>query len=321
MRASLGIAAFVLVALAGRVAAAPTKIVVLPTEGRADAAVRARIDASLIRIAASGDVVVTPGDIAFADAATGVGCSPDAQDCRDQVLEMLGVDEIVYGVVTPKPGGMVLVVHRVTRGTTRSAQMSIASGAAPDDLGGIAPLFGSTLAVATEPVRPVPGPDVDPAQTSGGTTTGTTTLPAVSTATDPAAGTMTAPIGGTTPVDVGPSRNQTRLQIAGMAGGGAFVLIGFLLWGEAGTVQEEVDTHPTATREQLQALERLEAKGDSYAAWGNVLFLGGAILGGVSTYYYLKGRKARQAQTTARVMPTVFGDHGAGLVLTIGGSR
>jgi hypothetical protein len=98
------------------------------------------------------------------------------------------------------------------------------------------------------------------------------------------------------------------------------VLVGFLLWGEAGTIQEEIDVHPTITRPQLEALAELERRGDRYARWGNVFFLGGAILGGVSTYYYVKGRKARSTAQTARLAPAVLGD-GAGFTLTFGGTR
>ena len=104
-----------------------------------------------------------------------------------------------------------------------------------------------------------------------------------------------------------------------MIGGGVSMTIGFLLWGEAATIQDEVDTHPTQTAKQLDDLKILEARGDGFAAWGNVLFLSGMALGAVSTYFYIRGRKSQAASQSARIAPAVF-DHGAGITLTFGGS-
>lgn len=298
-----------ILASAAPAGADPVKVIVLQTEGRADADLRARLDTSLIKLASTGDAKVTPGDITFTDAAAAVGCTPDVPTCRDEVLGMLTVDEIVYAVATPKPGGVELVVHRVERGgTVRDAKTLLATGASTEQLDDIAPLFGGATPSAADPIGATSDPGGPPPDT----------LPV---ATDPtqrpteAAVTMQPAM---TDLD---TKRGTRLQVAGMIGGGAMVFVGFLLWGEAGTIQEDVDTHPTSTREQLEDLAALERRGDSFAAWGNVLFLGGAVLGGISTYYYVKGRKARRAAQTARIAPAVFGDHGAGITFTFGGAR
>ena len=47
-----------------------------------------------------------------------------------------------------------------------------------------------------------------------------------------------------------------------------------------------------------------------------MLTVAGLVVGGVSTYFFMKRRK--QASSSARITPTVFGD-GAGLVVTWGG--
>jgi hypothetical protein len=104
-----------------------------------------------------------------------------------------------------------------------------------------------------------------------------------------------------------------------MIGGGALVLIGFMCWGSAADIQSQVDDAPTQTKAQIDSLRDLESRGDAYAAWGNVFFLGGAVLGGISTYFFIKDRRAHRHATTARITPTVF-DHGAGLALTFGGT-
>lgn len=250
---------------------------------------------------------------------------------------MLAVDELVYASLAPKPGGVEVTVYRVSRGATRTAKTFIATGASADDLGAVSSLFARTRTAPTPRApAPTPTPPASASLAATASTTGSaaaTTEPAATTtepspeltslppATEPAAPVVaTAPLPAPTqPIDLGPSRTRTRLQLAGMGAGGAMVLVGFLLWGEAGTIQEEIDVHPTTTRDQLESLAELERRGDRYAAWGNVFFLGGAIVGGVSTYFYLKDRKARSAQT-ARIAPAVLGD-GAGFTLTFGGSR
>lgn len=325
-------------ALASPALAAPPTVMVLRTEGRADGKTRAKIDAALLHLATSTAAQASPGDITFTDATAAVGCEPETQACRDQVIEMLAVDEIVYATVSPKPGGLEVEVHRVTRGSTRDGKMLLASGASPDKLDGIAPLFGGAAPATTEPVtatKPTtttrPATPAKPAVAVTATTSATTettasepvtTEPApLPTASEPTAPVVTTPA--PTPgvqADVAPRRPNTRLQIAGMAGGGAMVLLGFILWGEAASIQEEVDNHPTATRKQLEDLAALERRGDSYAGWGNVMFIGGAVLGGISTYYFVKGRKARRATQTARIAPALIG-HGAGFTLTFGGSQ
>jgi len=294
-------------ALASSAAAEPHRIVVLQTEGRADASTRAKIDTAIVRLASTAGTAVSPGDITFTDAAAAVGCKPEVAACRDEVLGMLAVDEVIYATTALKPGGTEIEVHRVTRGgTTRDAKMMLATGQAADNIDNLAPLFTDA---SPRPAEPPSTTQSDPVAT--------TTLP-------PASDPQPSPIMTTTPavnqqVDRGPNPMGRRLQLAGMIGGGTLTLIGFLLWGEAGTIQEEVDEHPVNTAAQLDDLKLLEARGDSYAAWGNVMFLGGAVIGGIATYYFIKGRRAANRAQTVGVAPAVF-DHGAGITLTFGGS-
>jgi hypothetical protein len=113
-------------------------------------------------------------------------------------------------------------------------------------------------------------------------------------------------------------RPARRLQKAGMIGGAAMITVGLVLWASAVGVQREIDDAPTGTKADLRKLQDLEAKGDGYAGAGNVLAVGGLVLGGISTYYFIKKGRAHRS-SSARIQPTVL-DHGAGIALSFGGS-
>ncbi|MBA3452730.1 MAG: hypothetical protein H0T42_06555 [Deltaproteobacteria bacterium] len=309
------IASVLLVAMTATAAADPHKILVLQTEGRADAKTRKKIDAALVKLATTKGAEVSPGEITFTDAAAAVGCKPEIPACRDEVLDMLTVDEVVYATTARKPGGTEIEVHRVTRGgMTREAKMVLATGQPADNLENLAPLFSDGK--PPEPVVPPPPPTPTPPPEEP--------APPPREALPATAEPQPSPIATPAPmyperVDQPPVARRSRLPIAGMIGGGVSMTIGFLLWGEAGTIQEEVDTHPTATIGQLEDLKLLEERGDSYAGWGNLLFLTGMALGAVSTYFYIRGRRSRSALQSARIAPAIF-DDGAGITLTLGGS-
>lgn len=313
------IAMVCVLAMVAPVAADPRKVVVMQSEGRADAATRAKIDAAVLKLARTSDPQATASDITYSDAAAAVGCKPEEKTCKDEVLGMLAIDELVYTTVVPKPGGLEIDVHRVTKGSaTREAQMILPTGQAPDKLDGIAPLFGgdrpATATSTSSPTETRPT-ETRPTETEPGPTGAPATEPSSSVVTTP-------PPGPSSPVDEGASTDRfakrRRLELVGMIGGGSFVVLSFLLWGEANSIDGEIAKAPTRTRADLQHIQDLESRGDSYAKWGNVLFLTGAVVGGVSAYFFWKDRKAQRART-ASLAPAVF-DHGAGLVLTIGGS-
>lgn len=315
MKRSSSFVAAVLVVTTTTAYADPRKVLVLQSEGRIDAATRAKVDASLLKLAKTvAGADVSTGDTTLSDAAAAVGCKVETAPCRDEILGMLSVDELVWATLTPKPGGTEIEVHRASKGGGMAeAKMLLASGSSADKLDGIAPLFGGK---AAEPVAPPP-PPIEPVVTPPPPPTepvgSLDTTPAK--ATDPAA--QPSPTPGQ-PVD-SPNRGHQRLELAGMIGGGALVLVGFMCWGSAADIQSQVDDAPTQTKPQLDALRDLESRGDAYAAWGNVFFLGGAVLGGISTYFFIRDRRAQRHSTTARITPTVF-DHGAGLALTFGGT-
>ena len=273
-----------LAALAAPAAADSHKLLVLQSEGRADAATRSKIDAAIVKLAIADEPQAAAGELNFSDAATAVGCKPDTAACKDEVLGMLAVDEIVITNLAPRPGGLEITVRRIAKGgATRDATMLLATGAPPDKLDGIAPLFSPPPPAAPLPVVPEPA---------------------------------RSPIVTERPISDEPWRNR-RLEITGMAGGGALFVLGLLMWSAANGVDSDIAKAPTDTAQDLRHLRDLESKGDGYATLGNLFVVSGLVVGGVSTYFYVRDRRVARTMT-ARLMPTVI-DHGAGVVLTIGG--
>lgn len=300
------VAAALVVALVGAPTfAEPRKILVLKSEGRADGATRTKVDAAIIKLAKTTDAQVSPGDITMTDAAAAVGCTPDTTACKDEILNMLAVDELVYANLAPKPGGVEVVAYRVARGgVSKDARSTIQKGEPAEKLDGLAPLF---FASTTATLPPASEPPV--------TTTAEPPPPTIAPpAPLPPPTGEPAPIGSAYPppmvVDT-PSRSP--LPLIGTITGGAFVLVGFMCWGKAGSLQSEIDDAPANTPADFDAIKELERQADSYAGAGNFLFLTGAVLGGISAYFLIKNR--RKHRSTTAIGPALF-DHGAGIAIT-----
>ena len=287
-------------ALVGVATASPSKLLVLQSEGRAEAKTRTKVDAAIVKLARAGTDQISVGEITYNDAAALVGCKSEDASCKDEVIASLAVDEIVITTVTPKPGGLEIAVRRVGKGAPREATATVAADAV-DQLDAIAPLFSATAPITsapiTEPVTPVaPKPDLKPE------------IKITKPAPEPARP-LEHPAGN---VDEDHARRRNRLRIAGMAGGGGMLVLGLILWSGASGAQSDASNMKVNSRADLEALRALEAKGDRDARWGNVFVLGGLALGGVSTYFFIKARRANHASRTARVVPVVL-DHGAGI--------
>ena len=313
------------------------KLLVLKADGRADAKTRARVDVAIAKLAGAGSGTDqrAAGEITYADAAAMAGCQPEQPTCREEVIGVLGVDEIVTVTVSPRPGGFDVQVRRAGKpGASRDASALVGADGL-DRLDAIGPLFGSTGATGptgstapTGPSGPTPGPTgptaTDPALSTSPTSATTPELTATTTTTTTTTKVEESPLGvhdlvGGEPDDLG--ERTSRLEIAGMVGGGVLLVVGGVFWGSASSTQGEIDAAPTSTQADLDALKNLETRGDRYATAGNVLFVSGVVLGGLSTVLYLRHRRGhgRSAASTARVAPTVMGS-GGGIGLTIGGT-
>jgi hypothetical protein len=334
----LAAATLALVAMTNLAVADGKKLLVLQSEGRADAKTRTAVDAAIVKLARGGGDQVTPGEISYTDAAAMVGCKPEVTACRDEVISSLGVDEIVITTVTPKNGSFEIAVRRAAKGTAKDATVTVA---AADKVEGLGPLFGVKPVGPNPPdVKTDPKPDpntigpnppdptkTDPLHTDPPKTDPLNTDPPKI---DPEPPKTDPPkIDPTTavvkpleqPAGSDPKREKRRhrMRVAGMAGGGGMLLLGFILWGAAQGVEGDVSSFQVRSRTDLLALQDLERKGQAYAGWGNLFFLGGLGLGGVSTYYYFKARKQkRRATPTTAIAPILF-DRGGGISLTIGG--
>jgi hypothetical protein len=278
--------------------AGPRKVLVLPVDGNADAATRAKLTASIQRLARVVDGQVQPGDATFADTAVVVGCDPKTSSCAEDVRTTLGVEELVYGTATVQQGQVTVVVRRKLKGApVREVTTTMGEKDAPEKLEPrLLPLFGTgTPPTDVALVPPDPPPDrvvPDPAPPDP---------------VDPVPD-LDAPM----PEVPKAHRRDRNLGIAASAGGGVLLLIGFALWSSKSSVQGDIDTHPTATVEDLQDLRALEDKAATRANVGNLMVLGGLALGGVGGWLLWRDHKAQLVVT-----PTVT-DHGAAMTLTFG---
>jgi len=303
-------ALFAIAVAATAAAADPHSTLVLKTEGSADPAVRARVDAMVLRLAQQGGLTVTAGDITFGDAAAATGCKPEAASCRDDVMAMMSVDEIVSATTYVSGGELKVVVRRGGKGTpAREATATIAM-IDTSDAGleaGIGPLFGATPAALPPAViaKPTPGP----------TTGEPTSTPAPTVTAAPDGELPTPPAQG--PSDAVPSHH--KLEIGGAIAGGACIVLSFALWGAANSTENQIANAPSKTLADLQHLQSLEQQGDSQANGGNFLFVAGLVVGGISGYYLYRDHRRANAAQHARITPLLV-NHGAGVALTYGGS-
>jgi hypothetical protein len=306
-------------ALAPPARAESHKLLVLQSEGRADAGTRAKIDAAILKLAAQAEPQTAAGELNFSDAATAVGCKPDSSLCKDQVMGMLSVDEIVITTVTPKPGGLEVSVRRFTKGGgMHDASMLLATGASPEHLDGIAPLFGVTpppSANRPAPPPPPPGPTITAEHPTSEPPP--PVLPPPNTVQEPPPSPIEQPAAPPGPADQGVSDSRRHLELAGMAAGGAMFVAGLVFWLEANSTQNDINNAPTATRQNLMDLKDLESRGSTYATLGNVFGIAGLAVGAVSTVFYFRDRRA-PAHSVA-IGPALF-NHGAGVALTLGGN-
>lgn len=309
-------------------AADPHHVLVLRSDGNADAGWRTRIDTQVLKLAKNIEGNVEAGDITYADASVAAGCNVTDLTCKDEVLATLGVDEIVVTTVGSGSGGdLKVTVKRYAKGASpREAATTIPSGQPPDAKmnAEIGPLFGLVNApappVETKPAEP------KPAEPKAAEPAPAEPKPAEPKPAEPApvrtaqADTVTAAPDNR--VDTLPeSGDHRRLALTGLAIGGGSIALGVVMWAAASSTQSDIDGFGTPrSPKDFQNLTDLENRGDVEALIGNVAFVGGVAIAAVSGYLYWRERgRHRDAAQHAHFAPTVF-DHGAGVAFSFGGS-
>ncbi len=256
-----------IVVLAASVAAGPHKVLVLPLDGNADAATKAKLNTVVHNLAKSVPGDVSKGDATFGETASAVGCDPNKPACVETVLSTLAVDEIVWGTATTDNGQTTVVVRRATKGTAPHEQTAILAAseqpeAAEPRLG---PLFGVTGS--------------------------TTSVP------EAGSGSGSALAGPTTPAE--PWSQQKKLGVGLAIGGGALIVVAVALWASESGVQNDIDNAPTSTPADIQNLKDLESKASGYAWGGNIAMVLGLGAGGYGAYLLWKDHKEHTIVTPA----------------------
>lgn len=120
-----------------------------------------------------------------------------------------------------------------------------------------------------------------------------------------------APTGSALPAEPA-DHGRRNFGIALAAGGTVMMIVAFALWANESSLAEQIEDAPTNSIDDFRALEALEDRAYRYAAIGNLLMLGGLVVGGYGAYVIYQDRTSRVV-----VRPTPV-DGGVGV--TIGGT-
>ena len=252
-------------------------IVIFPLEPAStdpdSAAAAEGLRASLVSAGHTAKVSEAP----LSDAALAAGCDPAADACLASLATLLSVDAVV---AFSSDGGGWAVRNVDTSGRAQTSQVAVSAGQ---------PVDTDAWARRWYPEGTGAG-----AGTGSGAGTGD--------------GNGAAPTGGAAPSS---KKLRRTVQIAGIAGGGALMLVGAGLWASAAGKQGDIDDAPTATPAQIDALIALENDAASTASWGNRAFIFGALIAGAAATWFVLDRDRE-----VEVAPVVTPD-GAGVGATL----
>jgi len=260
--------------VAATVGAGPRKVLVLPVDGNADPAMRAKLTTVVQDLAKTVPGDLTNGDTTFAETASAVGCDPNKPPCVDSVLTTLAVDEVVWGTATTTDGVTTFVVKRATKGTPPHEQTAIlASSEQPEAAEPrIGPLFGVT---GIPPAGSASGNSSGSAEVAGSAAPSTPPPPAV------------------------PWSHDKKLGVGLAVGGGALIVVGIAMWASESGVQSDIDAAPDQSASDIQHLKDLESKAQGYAWGGNIAMVLGLGAGGYGAYLLWKDHKEHTTLTPA----------------------
>lgn len=243
------------------VAAAPRKVLVLPLDGTAPEATRKKLSASFQRLARVIDGDVEPGNTSLGDTALAIGCDPAKPACVENVRATLGVDELVYGNADEDAGTITVVAKRYRKGKPlRELTVSQASTEPPAKIEPqLLPVFGNDPLPTSAPAEAPPVEPVPPVETP-----------------------QPQPVD--TPAPAPTSKRARNVWIGVTAGGGLLAVIGFALWAQASSLQNDIDEADTSSNNDIDALRDLEDKASNRAWTGNFFVLAGLAVSGYGIY-------------------------------------
>ncbi|MBP9086209.1 MAG: hypothetical protein KBG15_08820 [Kofleriaceae bacterium] len=292
----LHFAALVLVVSHGAMPAAaqpnslPPQVTVTPIEGDAPAATRTALTEALVRWGNAHDQRVEVGVTLMTDATSALGCDAADAACANSVRTTLAVDGVIWGTARGTSPTTIDIYRVGVDGNVTHVRGQVAAGA--------------TVESTMQPLFP---------QLYGITATADSLADTANSATAP------QPVALQT---AAPSPNRRKqVAIVGVVGGGVMIVGGISLWGYAGGLQDQINSAPVATANDIRALQALEDRADSSGTGGNLMFVSGLVVAGVSSYFLVKElRKARRPTSGERLtlMPTLV-PHGVGLTLSFGG--
>jgi hypothetical protein len=103
----------------------------------------------------------------------------------------------------------------------------------------------------------------------------------------------------------------------GVVGGTVLLGVSIGLWAAANQTESQIQQQPTTSTTDIQKLRNLESTGDGQAMGGNLLFVAGVAVAGISGFYLWRAH--RHHRSTQASLAPMAGPHAAGLTLTIGG--
>jgi hypothetical protein len=289
-----------LIVITSTVHAAPS-LTIAPFDGNASASAKSEVTQVVMASAKSAGTTAEIGKVSIVDASSAVGCGIAEPDCGNQIRQMLGSDQLVYGEVNGSSPITIKFTVVNERGVVRT---ETATARSIDSLrGDISPNVATLLGLKSEL-------SLTPDKNAEDKTNGLDSKPKeVST---------TRPIAVAGQLDHPSSHNNRRtFAIGGMAFGGGVLVGGILLWAKASSIQGDINRAPTNNSNDIRKLRDLEDRGDSASLWGNVLFFSGAAIAGISGYFFYRDMKESK-QGSVAISPYVTND-AAGILVTVGG--